>query len=62
LCSWCYCSAAAAATTTTGADNLVRSSAGDDLFTPCEELIAKAYYRRGAKIAYHECGEPAVYP
>ncbi len=32
---------------------------GDDLFTPREELIAQAYDRRGGKIAYHECGEPA---
>ena len=35
---------------------------GDDLFTPREELIAKAYDRRGGKIAYHECGEPAAQP
>lgn len=35
---------------------------GDDMFTPHEELIAKAYARRGDKIAYHECGEPAVQP
>ena len=35
---------------------------GDDLFSPREELIAKAYDRRGGKIAYHECGEPAVHP
>lgn len=35
---------------------------GDDLFTPREELIAKAYDRRGGKIAYHECGEPAAHP
>jgi uncharacterized protein (DUF488 family) len=35
---------------------------GDDMFTPHEELIAKAYDRRGGKIAYHECGEPAVQP
>jgi uncharacterized protein (DUF488 family) len=35
---------------------------GDDLFTPREELIAKAYDRRGGKIAYQECGEPAVQP
>ena len=34
---------------------------GDDMFTPHEELIAKAYDRRGGKIAYHECGEPAVF-
>jgi hypothetical protein len=33
---------------------------GDDLFTPREELIAKAYDRRGGKIAYHECGEPVT--
>jgi uncharacterized protein (DUF488 family) len=33
---------------------------GDDLFTPREQLIAKAYDRRGGKIAYHECGEPAA--
>jgi uncharacterized protein (DUF488 family) len=35
---------------------------GDDMFTPHEELIAKAYDRRGGKIAYHECAEPAVQP
>ena len=35
---------------------------GDDLFTCREELIAKAYDRRGGKIAYHECVEPAVQP
>lgn len=35
---------------------------GDDLFTPREELIAKAYDRRGGKIAYHECAEPAMQP
>ncbi len=35
---------------------------GDDLFTPREELVAKAYDRRGCKIAYHECGEPAAQP
>jgi uncharacterized protein (DUF488 family) len=35
---------------------------GDDLFTPREQLIALAYDRRGGKIAYHECGEPAVHP
>jgi uncharacterized protein (DUF488 family) len=35
---------------------------GDDLFSPREELIAKAYDRRGGKIAYHECAEPVVYP
>jgi hypothetical protein len=40
----------------------VRFRAGDDLFTPCGELIAKAYDRLVAKIAYHECGEPAVHP
>ena len=34
---------------------------GDDLFTPREELIAKAYDRRGCKIAYHECGEPVAH-
>jgi uncharacterized protein (DUF488 family) len=34
---------------------------GDDLFTPREELIAKAYDRRGGKIAYHECGEPVAH-
>jgi uncharacterized protein (DUF488 family) len=33
---------------------------GDDLFTPREELIAKAYDRRGGKIAYHECGDPVA--
>jgi uncharacterized protein (DUF488 family) len=33
---------------------------GDDLFTPREELIAKAYDRRGGKIAYHERGEPVA--
>jgi uncharacterized protein (DUF488 family) len=33
---------------------------GDDLFTPREQLIAQAYDRRGSKIAYHECGEPAA--
>lgn len=33
---------------------------GDDLFTPREQLIAQAYDRRGTKIAYHECGEPAA--
>ncbi|WP_410965888.1 hypothetical protein, partial [Salmonella sp. SAL4438] len=32
---------------------------GDDLFSLREDLIAKAYERRGIKIAYHECGEPA---
>ena len=32
---------------------------GDDFFSPREELIAKAYERRGEKIAFHECGEPA---
>ncbi|MGA2174556.1 MAG: DUF488 domain-containing protein [Verrucomicrobiota bacterium] len=32
----------------------------DDFFTPREELIAKAYDRRGAKIAYHECAEPVA--
>ena len=35
---------------------------GDDLFTPREELIAQAYERRGRKIAYHECDEPAAQP
>jgi uncharacterized protein (DUF488 family) len=35
---------------------------GEDLFTPREQLIAKAYDRRGGKIAYHECGEPAAQP
>ena len=35
---------------------------GEDLFAPREELIAKAYDRRGGKIAYHECVEPAVHP
>jgi len=35
---------------------------GDDLFAPREELIAQAYDRRGGKIAYHECGEPAAQP
>ncbi len=35
---------------------------GDDLFTPREELITKAYDRRGGKIAYHECGEHAAQP
>jgi uncharacterized protein (DUF488 family) len=34
---------------------------GDDLFTEREELIAKAYDRRGGKIAYHECGEPVTH-
>lgn len=34
---------------------------GDDLFTPREELIAKAYDRRGGKIAFHECGEPVAH-
>lgn len=34
----------------------------DDLYTPREELIAQAYDRRGGKIAYHECGEPAPQP
>lgn len=34
---------------------------GDDLFTPREELIAKAYDRRGTKIAYHESGEPVAH-
>ena len=34
---------------------------GDDLFTPRETLIASAYERRAAKIAYHECAEPAVH-
>ena len=34
---------------------------GDDLFAPREELIAKAYDRRGGKIAYHECGEPVAH-
>jgi uncharacterized protein (DUF488 family) len=29
----------------------------DDLFIPREEQIAKAYERRGNKIAYHESGE-----
>jgi uncharacterized protein (DUF488 family) len=33
---------------------------GDDLFTSREEQIAKAYDRRGGKIAYHECAEPAT--
>lgn len=33
---------------------------GADFFTPREELIAQAYDRRGGKIAYHECGEPAA--
>jgi uncharacterized protein (DUF488 family) len=33
---------------------------GDDLFAQREELIAKAYDRRGDKIAYHECGEPVT--
>jgi uncharacterized protein (DUF488 family) len=32
----------------------------DDLFIPREEQIAKAYDRRGNKIAYHECGELAA--
>ena len=35
---------------------------GDDLFSPREELIAKAYEQRGSKIAFHECGEPAEHP
>jgi uncharacterized protein (DUF488 family) len=35
---------------------------GDDLFSPREELVAKAYDRRGGKIAYHECGEPVAHP
>jgi uncharacterized protein (DUF488 family) len=35
---------------------------GDDLFTPREQLIAKAYDRRGNKIAFHECGETAAHP
>jgi uncharacterized protein (DUF488 family) len=30
----------------------------DDLFTPPAVLLARAYDRRGAKIAYHERGEP----
>ena len=34
----------------------------DDLYTPREDLIAQAYDRRGGKIAYHECGEPAAQP
>jgi uncharacterized protein (DUF488 family) len=34
---------------------------GDDFYIPREELIAQAYDRRGAKIAYHECGEPAAH-
>ena len=34
----------------------------DDFFTPREELIAQAYDRRGAKIAYQECGESAAQP
>ena len=33
---------------------------GDDLFTSREELIARAYDRRGGKIAYHECLEAAT--
>jgi len=35
---------------------------GEDLFASREELIAKAYDRRGAKIAYHECAETAAQP
>lgn len=35
---------------------------GDDFFTSREELIAQAYNRRGGKIAYHECNEPAPQP
>jgi uncharacterized protein (DUF488 family) len=34
----------------------------DDFFAPREELIAKAYDRRGAKIAYRESDEPAIHP
>jgi uncharacterized protein (DUF488 family) len=33
----------------------------EDLFIPPEELIAQAYDRRGARIAYHECGEPVMH-
>jgi uncharacterized protein (DUF488 family) len=35
---------------------------GDDLFSLREELVAKAYDRRGGQIAYHECSEHAVQP
>ena len=31
----------------------------EDFFISREELIARAYDRRGAKIAFHESGEPA---
>jgi uncharacterized protein (DUF488 family) len=33
-----------------------------DLFTPSLSLMQQAYDRRGAKIAYHECSEPAEHP
>lgn len=35
---------------------------GDDFFTPREQLIAQAYDRRGAKIAFQESSEPAAHP
>jgi len=34
----------------------------DDMFIPREELIARAYNRRGDKIAYHECVDAVAHP